>query len=179
MELDCYIPDIVVDEMLRVLKEVIVVLEKGYLSPPSGAGVDQLATQGAKLALSLIRDSLKNEVAPQRCAQVQPSGSHDICKYDFPHLVYKSLHPPLLAPASQETQSTLVEASESKTVHRKKSLQMTKEIEVAIPSVVTTLSSTDSSRGEEEMTDSWLDSLLDVIDPGGSLLFISLFGHGF
>ena len=52
-----HIPDIVGDEMVRVLKEAIVVLERGYLRA-SSADPEPTATQGARLALSLVQKSL-------------------------------------------------------------------------------------------------------------------------
>ena len=54
-----HIPEIVGDEMLRVLREAIIVLERGYLHA-SSANAEQMATQGARLALSLVRASLES-----------------------------------------------------------------------------------------------------------------------
>ena len=59
------IPQDVGENLLRALREAIVVLERGYLTT-SSAGVERVATQGARLALSLIQNTLQDVEPPSQ-----------------------------------------------------------------------------------------------------------------
>ena len=53
------------ENLLRAMREAIVVLQRGYLTT-SSAGVERVATQGARLALSLIQNTLQDIDPPSQ-----------------------------------------------------------------------------------------------------------------
>ena len=176
MALEKQIPDVLGKSLLHALKETAVVLEKGYLAPSQG--VEQVATQGARLALSLIQSAIRDAESSQHAA-VQ--GSAPIlggdCMFTGITLMKITLTvDPLFVVTSSETQvSTVVEASGGTSMKDNpttESLLATPELHITIPGVHITPPSIDSSWDEEqsEATTPRLESLLDIVDPGPFIL---------
>ncbi|PIL33891.1 hypothetical protein GSI_03597 [Ganoderma sinense ZZ0214-1] len=147
------IPDTLGEGLLHALKAAVVVLERGYLGPSSGA-VEQVATRGARLALSLIKGAME-DTEPSQCVAAEAITT-----------------PPSRDSTASETQeSTLVEVSESLAMTEQLTIKgspTARKLHVTLPEIHITPPSIDSSCQDDDRVEAatpWLESLLDFVDP--------------